>query len=155
MEYERLKENLQILDAHNHGQGTVINLTRGQKTESILLHEVISDCREILNKIEQGRMIESPCKVGDTVYAIGKKKVGQIRKCIVSDISIAYSSVEVHFNCDYSCDDCHFNGWAQDYSGEWTCYGEYGDGEIPFSEFGKTVFLSREEAEKKAKEKQA
>lgn len=104
---------------------------------------------DLENKIEQGKIVELPCKVGDTVYAIGKKKTGQIRKCIVGDISIAHSSVEVHFDCDYSCDDCHFNGWARDYSGEWTCYGEYGDGEIPFSEFGKTVFLTREEAESK------
>jgi hypothetical protein len=53
----------------------------------------------------------------------------------------------VHFDCDYCCEDCHFNGWAKDYSGEWTCYGEYGDGRIPFSEFGKTVFLTHKEAE--------
>ena len=104
---------------------------------------------DLENEIEQGTMIRLPCKVGDTVYAIGKKKTGQIRKCIVSDISIAYSSVEVHFDCDYCCEDCHFNGWVRDYSGEWTCYGEYGDGRIPFSEFGKTVFLTREEAESK------
>jgi hypothetical protein len=71
MEYKRLKENLQILDAHNHGQGKVINLTGGQKTESILLHEVISDCREILNKIEQGKMIEcNPKLIGECVVGI-------------------------------------------------------------------------------------
>ena len=131
--------------------------------EDCLLYENCGECygahvlyrlAELEDKIENGTLIELPCKVGDTVYAIGKKKVGQIRKCIVGDISIAGSSVEVHFDCDYSCDDCHFNGWSQDYSGEWTCYGEYGNGSITFSEFGKTVFLIREEAEKRLKELQ-
>lgn len=78
MEYERLKENLQILDAHNHGQGKVINLTGGQKTETVLIYEIVSDCREIIRKIEQGMLIELPCPIRTMVYYIAsyKKKIG-------------------------------------------------------------------------------
>jgi hypothetical protein len=68
MKYERLKENLQILDAHNHGQGKVINLTGWQKNGKYITLRSYSDCREILNKIEQGTLIELPCNVGDKFY---------------------------------------------------------------------------------------
>lgn len=140
-DYKRLTKSYKGVPLH-----TDIEVTDGD--------EIYERLAELEDKIERGTLIDLPCKVGDTLYAIGKKKVGQIRKCIVGDIRIADSTVEVHFDCDYSCDDCHFNGWAQDYSGEWTCYGEYGDGSIPFSEFGKTVFLTREEAAKRLKELQ-
>ena len=142
MEYERLKENLQILDAHNHGQGKVINLTGGQKTESILLHEVISDCREILNKIEQGKMIELPCKAGDTVWTIncwqgyGRKELGE--RHIVT-------RYELHENVCGRIEIHEENYWK----GKVVV--------IPKEKYmGVTpwVFLTREEAEKRLKELQ-
>ncbi len=53
----------------------------------------------------------------------------------------------VDFECDNSCDGCPFNSWSQSWEGEWECDGEYGDGSVKQSDFGKTVFLTREEAE--------
>ena len=57
-------------------------------------------------------------------------------------------------NCDYDCKGCPFNSWGQDYSGEHSCQGEYGVYSFAFEDFGKTVFLNKEEAEKKLKEVQ-
>ena len=37
-------------------------------------------------------------------------------------------------------------------SDEYHCGGEYGDGSVSSKDFGKTVFLSREEAEKALQE---
>jgi hypothetical protein len=116
MKYERLKENLQILDAHNHGHGKVISLTGGQKTETVLIDEIVSDYRKILDKIEQGTLIELPCKVGDTVYVI-------------------------HQDWDEDCKDFYY----------------IDDDKFSFYLFdwwGVTVFLTREEAEKRLKELQ-
>ena len=145
MKYDRFTERC--------GKGISIKQTSNSDNRSIF--NALEQLAELKDKIEQGTLIELPCKVGDTVYAVAYKKVGAIRECIVEDIRIGYSNeVLVHFNCDNNCDDCFFNTWSQDYSGEWTCYGEWGDGTIPFEEFGKTVFLTREEAEKRLKELQ-
>ena len=37
--------------------------------------------------------------------------------------------------------------WSRSWEGEWECGGEYGDGSVQQSDFGKTVFLTREAAE--------
>ena len=124
MEYERLKENLQILDAHNHGQGKVINLTGGQKTESILLHEVISDCREILNKIEQKKLRELPCDVGDTVYMVYSTEV---KEWEVTSIEIYADDILLRLG----------NKGTDDYNAVW------------LKEKGERLFFNPEEAEKR------
>ena len=53
----------------------------------------------------------------------------------------------VDFNCDSDCDGCPFFAWKQGYSGEWSCDGEYNQATVKGCDFGKTVFLTREEAE--------
>lgn len=80
---------------------------------------------------EQGRLINLPCKVGDTVY---------VKMASYCDIQYAEAEVRdfTHFT---SCGFCvvitskHFDKQN-----------------IPFSEFGKTVFLTKAEAEAKLKE---
>ena len=57
-------------------------------------------------------------------------------------------SAQVHFQCDYDCNDCAFNSWHTEHSGENSCDGEYGNAMVPVDDFGKTVFLTREEAER-------
>ena len=94
--------------------------------------------------------IRPPCKVGDTVYAIGDKDGHQIKECRAEDfffVSAEGFQVGVCFECDTDCDGCYFNSWTQSHCGEWSCDGEYGNGFIPVEDFGKTVFLTREEAE--------
>lgn len=80
---------------------------------------------------EQGLLLRVPCKVGDTVY---------VKMASYCDIQYAEAEVRdfTHFT---SCGFCvvvtskHFDKQN-----------------IPFSEFGKTVFLTQEEAEQKLKE---
>ena len=101
---------------------------------------------------DKSRFIELPCAVGDVVYAIGNTdRHHQIKECRVSDFG--FESAEnfcatVWFECDQDCEGCYFNDWSQSYCGEWSCSGEYGNGIIHIKDFGKTVFLTKEDAEK-------
>lgn len=95
-------------------------------------------------------VIELPCKVGDTVYAISESRIEECRCdeiCIYGNDNI----VMTEHNCDYDCKGCPFSSWGQDYSGEHSCQGEYGVYSFNFEDFGKIVFLTREEAEAKMK----
>nr|DAE27788.1 MAG TPA: hypothetical protein [virus sp. ctpeS3] len=80
---------------------------------------------------EQGRLVKLPCKVGDTVYVK-----------LASYCEEKYAEAKVRdFNHFISCGFCvvvtskHFDKQN-----------------IPFTEFGKTVFLTKSEAEAKLKE---
>lgn len=73
-----------------------------------------------------------PCKVGDTVYKISRNKV---KKCEVVFIGIS---------ADEKCS--HFN-FVENYS-DGTFYKSYS---MVFDVIGKTVFLTREEAERALK----
>ena len=68
MKYERLNQNITILNMHNHCFRSVKQLTNGEKTESQVIDEIVHDTAKILDKIEQGTLIELPCKVGDKIY---------------------------------------------------------------------------------------
>ena len=93
---------------------------------------------------EQGRLEVLPCKVGDTLYDRSGKKAEVEEICIGSNDRSAL----VCFECDYNCDLCAFNSWRTEHSGENSCDGEYGQAAISLAEIGKTVFLTREEAER-------
>ena len=59
----------------------------------------------------------------------------------------------VNFECVDNCDGCPFNSWEREIvSDEYHCGGEYGDGSVSSKDFGKTVFLTSEEAEKALQE---
>jgi hypothetical protein len=79
---------------------------------------------------EQGRLIELPCKVGDTVWAIFPTWTPM--ECEVVAIEILTSTVNIETKVVDSDADRIF--WPAD--------------------FGKTVFLTKEEAEAKLKELQ-
>lgn len=85
-----------------------------------------------------------PCKVGDTLYS-KDGKVAEIEEFHIDKNNV---HMTVSFKCDYNCERCAFNTWRQEYSGEYSCEGEWGEMTIPADEIGKTVFLTREEAEK-------
>lgn len=93
------------------------------------------------------RFIELPCGYAQTIYANGKKKIVE---CEVEEISFGVVGLVylVSFECDSDCEGCPFNSWHQDYTGEYSCDGEYGHGAVRGEDFGKTAFLTREEAEK-------
>lgn len=104
--------------------------------------------RELLKADKEGRLVVLPCKVGDTVWAAS----GKIIKCEIDEIYLCDSGeikFFVSFNCDGAdCKRCPFNNWTQDCSGEYYCDCEYGNGSFKNSDIGKTIFLTREEAEK-------
>ena len=115
---------------------------------------VIGECggidrlREFAEADKDGRVVVLPCKVGDTVWAAS----GKIIKCEIDEMYLCDSGgIEflVSFNCDGAdCKRCPFNNWTQDCSGERYCDCEYGNGSFKDSDIGKTIFLTREEAEK-------
>lgn len=59
-EYKRLKENIETLCIHNERHIPVYHITGGGKYEIDLIREIVSDCREILSKIDQGELVEIP-----------------------------------------------------------------------------------------------
>ena len=103
--------------------------------------------RELAEADRDGRVVVLPCKVGDTVWAAS----GKIIKCEIDETYPCDSGeIEflVSFNCDGAdCKRCPFNNWTQDCFGEWYCDCEYGNGAFKDSDIGKTIFLTREEAE--------
>ena len=106
----------------------------------------IAHIRDLIQAERDGRLVVLPCKTKETVYVVGEKR---IIECFIAEVYIDDArglEYMVSFDCDNDCDGCPFNSWRQDYSGQYSCDGEYGDGCILGSEFGKTVFLTREEA---------
>lgn len=83
---------------------------------------------------EQGLLIKLPCKVGDTVYEISL--VDQYRNPLIREmgvVDILLRDDDMYFTLRDLCD--------KDY-----------DNSILITEFGRTVFLKKEEAEAKLKE---
>ena len=108
--------------------------------------------RELAEADKAGRCVVLPCKSTDKLYIVGKKQI------VVCDIAETYlndnGTIEylVNFECAEDCTGCPFNSWAREsVSDEYHCDGEYGDGSVSSKDFGKTVFLIREEAEKAMK----
>lgn len=92
------------------------------------LHNIINHLAEKLCEYEdleeQGRLPKLPCKMGDTVYYINPNE-NTINELVVYSFDIRPLQ---HFACDYM------------------------GARLNFNQFGKTVFLTREEAETKLKE---
>ena len=92
-------------------------------------------------------VIVPPCKVGDTVYVISQSRVKETK--IDEIYRYRYGTrIFVEFDCDEDCEGCPFEAWAQSFCGEWDCASAYGSAELAEDDFGKTVFLTREEAER-------
>lgn len=97
---------------------------------------------EYENLEEQGKLLKLPCKVGDTVYQhmiVGvdkdkRKPIYKIFKATVFKFSLS------------SCGLCFWTETVDE--------GKH-QNEVPLSAFGKTVFLTKSEAEQKLKEMEA
>lgn len=97
--------------------------------------EALTIAIDTLEKLEEGKLIELPCKVGDEVYYLDghyerhktKVYVDEIKKGIVDHITIGQKGVPQIDVCDDE--------------NVWTTF----DG---VDDFGKTIFLTKEEAEK-------
>ena len=89
----------------------------------------IDRIRELAEADKDGRCVVLPCKVGDTVWI-----VGAVRKL--------YSAKVRTFFCGHPSTVCGSDPYGHIHMIRTT------ECDIPMQEFGKTVFLSREEAEK-------
>lgn len=87
---------------------------------SLPIDEVI----DLVKAKEEGRLIVPPCKVGSKVYFADNEHHSAF---IGNIVSYSLDAAHLWFNCHY---ECGLNIWH------------------PIEDFGKTVFLTREEAEK-------
>lgn len=92
-------------------------------------HNVLQKLADYEDLEEQGKLVILPCKVGDTVYGIS---MGKIISLTVNEISIFYMKGEKIINVKCQNND-EFRNYVE-------------------REFGKTVFLTKSEAEAKLKE---
>lgn len=90
---------------------------------------------------DKSLFVELPCKVGDTVYMPwkwnGQKGIAQLRVTTMLEII----GLGLDFGTNFETDDDAY-------------YEEYNGGRFEIEDVGKTVFLTKEEAEKALKEKQ-
>lgn len=99
--------------------------------ECPVLNAVADKLGEYERAEEQDLLVRLPCKVGDTVYV-------KLSACYKFKYTEAQVRDYTHF---ISCGFCVV-----------VTSTEFDKLAIPFSEFGKTIFLTREEAEKKLEE---
>ena len=109
--------------------------------------------KELAEADKDGRLVVLPCKGIDKLYVVGTKQIVECNVAemyLMDDETIEYL---VNFECVDNCDGCPFNSWEREtVSDEYHCGGEYGDGSVSSKDFGKTVFLTSEEAEKALQE---
>lgn len=95
---------------------------------------------------DKSKVIELPCRVGDTVYIKGIPLI----------ISSIYIENEIGFVFQFDCEDCYKCPFYEDevsFEGEHDCRTQ-GYLEFTVNDIGKTVFLTKEEAEARLKELQ-
>lgn len=89
----------------------------------------INDVLDLVRAKKEGKLIVPPCKVGDIVYV---KVFDEIKSFVVASIELKYTAKNLENTCI-------------SYNGEYPMIFE-------FENIGKTVFLTKEEAEEKLKE---
>ena len=124
-------------------KGTVV-FTQGKYEETIPAEMTVNETRIVLKKLcdyedleEQGLLVRLPCKVGDMVW---DNDFGHPVSYEINAFSYGYCDSYVEPNIE---DEIIF--YYENYNGSIT-------GAFPMSEIGKSVFLTREEAEKKLEE---
>ena len=90
--------------------------------------EFTEHIRELLRAEKDGRLVVPPCKVGDTVWIKGDKFPAEIEEIRITDDGVYFAYVE------------YDKGYEE--TEVWD------NGEFTLSDIGKTVFLTREAAEK-------
>lgn len=108
----------------------------------------LATAERLADKLLEKGVIVPPCKWGDTLYYVER---GCVKEVIVNEMNLNGGngfSFLLGFDCDDDCPNCPFDSWHQDYSGEYRCDGEWGCIDANSTDFGKIVFLTREEAEK-------
>ena len=131
MEYERLTERRSNLVIDKCGNCE--NVRNPQGCTEHWCYEVMKNrLAELEDKIENGTLIELPCKVGDTVFVLSQMKDKRILPFIntyeITSITIRKKTIYFYHEMD---------GFIKIFK---------------LNDFGETVFLTREKAEQKLKE---
>lgn len=108
------------------------NVPDGESGVWVKNHDYVSAAEKLADYEdleEQGRLVKLPCNVGDTVYVIS---MGKIISLVVKEISMFYVKNEKIINVKCQNADI-FRNYVE-------------------REFGRVVFLTKEEAEAKLKE---
>ena len=87
----------------------------------------------------RNRFVELPCKVGDTIYILTNDSPTGIEESQVKKIELIKMQSKTKIRLTVPC---VYDDWG---SAQW---------EIGVNDFGKTAFLTREEAEKALKERE-
>lgn len=124
-------------------KGTVV-FTQGKYEETIPAEMAVNETRIVLKKLcdyedleEQGLLMRLPVKIGDMIW---DNDFGHPVSYEIKAFSYGFCDSYVEPNIE---DEIIF--YYENYNGSIT-------GAFPMSEIGKTVFLTREEAEKKLEE---
>ena len=88
---------------------------------------------------DRNRFVELPCKVGDTMYILTNDSPTGIEESQVKKIELIKTQSKTKIRLTVPC---VYDDWG---SAQW---------EIGVNDFGKTAFLTREEAEKALKERE-
>lgn len=121
------------------------------KCENCYHHDICifhgaSGCERCMQYKDKSLIVELPCKVGDTVWIKGEPLVVDF---IHIDNTVTFC---IHFNCyERDCGDCPFCEDEVSWEGEHDCRTS-GYLEFTADDIGKTVFLTREEAENALRE---
>lgn len=138
-DYKRLTKKDEEYGNFVPNRGSELNNPKIAVSYNGKIHGTIIDrLADLEDKIENGTLIELPCKVGDTVYRVMVDK--RIKQ------PYEYKVIGFWYSVDNKCNDLHL--------------GRYIDGvfvssiSVPFSEFNRMLFLTKAEAEAKLKELQ-
>lgn len=103
------------------------------KNDHIALKGYLEELKQYRDAEKSGLMVHLPCKIGDLLYEAGES---EIYTYIVDEIHVEQDSKVIVYAFEYDADlhRVYQNGYKYD-----NC------------DFGKTVFLTREEAEKTLK----
>lgn len=112
-----------------------LNLTHKSDSSESNLTEIIEKLGNYEDAEEQGLLLRVPCKVGDKIFLDFAGFGTDIDKFTVKDFHLdCFEDGETILFCDYESNDSTLSG------------------QIDVMEFGKSVFLTRKEAEAKLKE---
>ena len=89
-----------------------------------LTTHILQELKEYRDLEEQGLLLKLPCKAGDKLYDIRQNHIKDRRNDMVHELSIEGITVEL----------CTWETWMAR--------------SVPLKEIGKTVFLTKEDAEK-------
>ena len=143
MKYERLTEWISGVPAIKTYTGSYMTPFDSD------VYDAIKRLAELEDKIEQGTLIELPCKVGDTVYVDRDTWKNQY---IVHFTFINYKAFYYGEIVSFVKTKKQFLMKVRVYKSSSRL--SYETARYPISAIGKTVFLTREEAEKRLKELQ-